>query len=220
LKSRTGWFGASAPPPDALWAYISVRDLNLRKQPKSLSLDRKQNIAQWETGLVEGALRDDLCAGGGPSLIGWSVNGMPDGVADASYALGQRYPNPSAWEFRKRVELVGRRYGFRVVSLRLLRPEQLAPLLIVETTRPRPAFAASVSGIMSLLDPSVRAGRRTAETFEGFYFEARNAQGPFLSTSYTRRGGGMGGSEWSLNGCFYPYPVIGLITHPKPCPKN
>ena len=96
---------------------------------------------------------------------------------------------------------MGRRYGFRVASLRLLRPLQLAPLLIVETSQDRTAFVKEVPAILSLLDPAARSANNT---FEGFYFEAQDAQGPFVATSGGVRGQRWGG-QWSSNPSVYPF---------------
>ena len=95
---------------------------------------------------------------------------------------------------------MGRRYGFRVVSLRLVRPLQLTPLLIVQTSRDRKAFVKDVPMILTLLNPSAR----NATTFEGFYFAAEDAQGPFVETSGGVRGQRWGG-QWSWNRNIYPF---------------
>jgi hypothetical protein len=138
-------------------------------------------ITGWEAALAFGALRDDFCAAGGPSLVGATREG--GGLtADDLFAVEQRFPNPSPSAFRRRVALVGKRFGFGVVSLRLLRPEQIAPLLIVKTNRDRAAFARDVPTITELLNPRSNAGPKGAETFEGFYFAVEDARGPFVST--------------------------------------
>jgi hypothetical protein len=171
-------------------------------------------IAQFEGSLVFGALRDDFCAAGGAPLV-WA-SGDIGGMAERLFAIGQRFPNPSPATFRHRVALAGQRFGFRVVSLRLLHPKQLAPVLVVKTNRPRAAFARDVLKIESLLDPN----NRGAATFEGFFFAAEDSRGrPFLFTDGVSRGEGMGG-EWAANRCLYPSPPIGRLEtgHEKPCP--
>lgn len=204
------------PPSDLLWANIVV--------PKSVTVDAKpengraEMLSEWEVNLVVGALRDDFCAAGGSPLVGWTASGIGGGLSDRSEALEQRFPNPSPQAFRARVDLIGRRFGFRVVSLKLLRPEQIAPLLVVETKRPRKQFIRDVAAINALLDPTSHTRSRTAATFEGFFFEARDARGAFVRTSGVSRGSNEGG-QWSWNRCDYPYPVIGMIGT-KPCPSN
>src|SRR5207248_3803668 len=51
-----------------------------------------------------------------------------------------------------------RRYGFRVVEARILRPRQDAPLLVVQTSRLPKAFARDVRSIQLTLDPKRPTG--------------------------------------------------------------
>jgi len=166
---------------------------------------------------VAGALRDDLCSAGGAPLVGWTTGRNGIRVADQSFALEQRFPNPPAQAFRRRVQLVGKRYGFRVASLRLPRPRQLAPLLVVQTDRNRKDFVADVQAILALLDPTTSGHGATALTFEGFFFEARDAKGPFVRTENVYRGEVEGG-EWSWSRCAYPFPHFGSPVGAKSCP--
>lgn len=200
-----GYYAGKLPPPDAEWAYISVH------HPKSM-------VAQWEAGLVAGALRDGFCAARGRPLVGWTAGGRGTiTISDRAKALGQRFPNPSPAAFRRAVARAAREYDFRVVSLRLLRPLQIAPFLVVETDRSRKAFVADVPKIMEALDPTSRSGRETAFTFEGFFLEARDAKGPFVRVDDVHRGETEGG-QWSWNRCDYPYATLGGPVGAKPCP--
>jgi hypothetical protein len=208
------------PPADALEAFVRAPLANDRNEPShpTPTDSLTSGIASWEAGLVSGALRDDFCSAGGVPLT-W-VGGDAGGIANDVFALEQRFPNPTPAAFQSRVALVGKRFGFKVVSLRLLRPEQIAPLLIVKTSRDRHKFAHDVDKIMSLLNPVSSAGNRTAETFEGFFFAAEDAKGrPFLFVNGSSRGQGEGG-EWAVNRCLYASPPIGMIDtgHEKPCP--
>jgi hypothetical protein len=139
-------------------------------------------------------------------------------VSDRLQAFAQRFPNPSAAAFRRRVALIGRRYGFRVDSLRLLRPLNLAPLVVVSTDRKRAAFAKDVAAIMRLLDPIASGHRTSAVTFEAFMIEARDQNGPFIRLENAYRGETMGG-EWAWNRCWYPYAHSKPATlgNRKPC---
>jgi hypothetical protein len=114
------------------------------------------------------------------------------------------------------VALIGRRYGFAVRQLRLLRPRQLAPLLVVRTGRDRKAFVRDVAAIMKLLDPTSNGPGKTALTFEGFFFEAEDAHGPFVRVDDHYRGETEGG-QWSWNRCVYPYSHSEPFGA-KPCP--
>jgi len=185
-------FAVPEAPDEALWAYISA--------PEASSRGGEQLLAEWQAELVGGALRDDLCAARGPPLAGWSFGPARGGISDSNSAFGQRFPNLSPRAFRERLLLVARRYGFRVVSLRLLRPRGLAPLVVVETDRNRKSFVHDVSAIKRLLDPF----NNGAATFEGFFFEARDDDGPFVRAANIFRGHWMG-SQWSWDPCVMPY---------------
>lgn len=212
LEHLRGYFAGARPPANALWAYISAPAATMRldaAHPDPVRAEA-QMIAQWEADLLVGALRDDFCAAGGAPLVGWTIGRGGIGLSDRTQALEQRFPNPDPAAFRRRVTQIGRRYGFTVKELRLLRPRQIAPLLIVRTDRGRKAFVQDVSKIMALLDPTSSGARRTALTFEGFFFEAADRHGPFVRVENVYRGQTEGG-EWSWNPCITPYPHSGPL---------
>ena len=216
LSHLKGYFGGVRPPFDARWAYISAPLAGLQPAKPTPEQVGEQMVASWEANLVAGGLRDDLCAAGGAPLVGWTIGRDGARVADQNYALEQRFPNPTARAFRRRVELVAKRYGFRVASLRLLRPRQVAPLLVVQTDRSRKDFVADVPAILALLDATTGGHGAAALTFEGFFFEARDAKGPFVRTENVYRGEVEGG-EWSWSRCVYPFPHSEPALA-KPCP--
>jgi hypothetical protein len=197
-------FPGNRPPRDALWAYISAPDALLvpsgQLDPERL---RAYSLARWEAELVGGALRDDFCRAGGPPLTGWTLSRevIDGGVSDGEFALNQRFPNPSRREFRARLDLVGKRYGFKATSIRFLRPRELAPIVVVQTDRDPKEFIADVAEIVQLLNPRSRSG---AVTFEGFFFEAVGRDGPFVRTSSVYRGE-VAGRQWSAYSDTYPY---------------
>lgn len=210
-------YGGHHPPADALHAYIHAPLANYKNQARHPAAAQalEYGIAEYEASLVGGALRDDFCSAGGAPLISWS--GESHGYANG-LALEQRFPNPTPAAFRHRVALVGRRLGFYVASLRLLRPEQFAPLLIVRTSRPRKEFVRDAGKIMTLLDPTSFAPhlRRVAETFEGFFFAAEDARGPFIFFAQGSRGESEGHS-WVANLCLVPPAARMGPTSPKQC---
>ncbi len=181
-----------------LWALLQTP---AARQPTDSRADPEQivtiSLAEWEAYLVGGALRDEICAAGRRPLFGWSVpGGDASAYSDDYQPFGQRFQNPRPQLFRARVALAGRRFGFRVNSLRLLKPLQLAPLLVVEIDTDRKTFAANVPRIEELLDP--------LGAFEGFFFEARDDKGPFLVTSQTLRGQERG-AQWAWNPTALPF---------------
>jgi hypothetical protein len=213
-----GFFRARPPPGDALWAHITARKagLTVSLHPTQEEIGARM-LAEWEVDLAMGALRDDFCDAGGRPLVGSSISGVVRGVSDAGEALNQRFPNPSPQAFGMRVAAVGKHYGFHALSIRLLRPRQLAPIVIVRTDRDRKAFVQDVPAVMGLLDPRSSSKNRGAVTFEGFFFEARDARGPFVRVDNVYRGEVMGG-QWSWNRCAYPY-VHSEPLGAKPCPE-
>jgi hypothetical protein len=200
---HTGYFRRSQPPVDALWAWVAAPAARRPGEPSSQRTS-DYALASWEVTLVMGALRDEFCAAGGRPLVGWSFDGSVAGLSDAFEPFNQRFPNPTPAAIRWRVAALAERYDFRVVSLRLLRPLQLAPVLIVSTARDRDEFIDDVGEIMSTLDPERTTGGITGLSFEGMYFEARDADGAFVRVSNAGRGVGMG-SQWSWNPCHYPF---------------
>jgi hypothetical protein len=205
LQHLRGYFAGARPPANARWAFVSAPAAT-RVLPTNANSGQveAQMIADWEVGLVVGALRDDFCAAGGPPLVGWTLGRGGIGLSDRTQALEQHFPNPSPAVFRRRVALIGRRYGFTVRQLRLLRPRQLAPLLVVRTDRDRKAFVRDVPAIMKLLDPTSNGPGKTAITFEGFFLEGQDAHGSFVRVDNHYRGETEGG-QWSWNRCAYPY---------------
>lgn len=213
-----GFFPARRPPGDGLWAYITAP----KADPPAPSHATQEELgawtlAAWEVDLALGALRDDFCDAGGRPLVGSSINRVVRGVSDAGEALNQRFPNPSPKTFRARVAAIGKRYGFRVLSIRFLRPRELAPIVVVRTDRGRKAFVHDVPSIMSLLDPHSITKHEIAITFEGFFFEARDGKSPFVRVLNVYRGEVMGG-QWSPDPCLYPFEHTEPLGA-KPCPQ-
>jgi len=196
-------FPGKEPPANASWAYIDAPMASVQPTAQSSADDlRAYVLAEWEARLVGGALRDDFCSAGGRPLVGWSVSKtvINGGVSDGTFALNQHFPNLSPTQFRSRLALVGKRFGFEVGSVRLLRPRQLAPIVVVRTRRDRRDFITDVPAIIDLLNPKSISGHEGALTFEGFFFEARDPKGAFVRVDSTWRGE-VGGGQWSA----YPY---------------
>lgn len=194
-RHHKGYF-KTQPPKNALWANVAT---TIAGTPESAP---DAMLRGWEIKLVEGGLRDDLCAAGGRPLVGWSLGAHIDGVSDLENALDQSFPNPSPDAFRAEVDSVGKQYGFTVVSLTLLQPLQLAPALVVQTDRDRNSFVRDVGAIIDLLDHV--SGHGSPLAFEGMYFEARDANGWFVHTENVWRGEVEGG-QGVASGVAYPF---------------
>jgi hypothetical protein len=218
-SARRTLYAGGQPPADALQAKIVVPDAsaNLGRNPTP-EQSLQAGIAQFEGDVLGNALRDDLCDAGGAPLVYWASGNGGGGFAEGYRALDERFPNPTPAAFRKRVARVGKRFGFTVASLRLLRPRQIAPLLIVKTQRPRKAFVRDIGQIMELLNPHSFAGHRNALTFEGFFIGAEDAKGPFTFSSSTIRND-ESSSGWATSRCLWPDGGMGPVgSTEKPCP--
>ena len=72
----------------------------------------------------------------------------------ARTAPAARFHNPSRVLLRARLRRLEGRYGFRVVELRIYRPRQQAPLIVVETAD-KAALARNTHRILRVIDPKV-----------------------------------------------------------------
>jgi hypothetical protein len=125
----------------------------------------------------------------------------------AREAPNQSFKNPSPAELRRAIYAESRHYHFRVLSIRFLRPRQLAPEVIVETSDYL-RLAQAVPRIMARIDPrSPAAYDAKGWAYEGFYFQADDERRvPFLSVSNFLRGPNGGGGEFARSERLYPYP--------------
>jgi hypothetical protein len=114
--------------------------------------------------------------------------------AGARAAPAKRFPNPSIATLRARLQRLSRQYHFSIASLRIVRPMQDAPLVIVQSGH-KPALSAATRLILRVLDPKQRTNDdRTGWHYEGFFFEAEDPNGiPFLATFNWWRGPVVGG---------------------------
>ena len=118
----------------------------------------------------------------------------------------QRFDNPARGAFQRRLHQLAGRYGFEVVSAKVLRPREDAPLVVVRTTDYR-GLANATSAILNQLDPKRSTGDdRTGWRYEGFFWEARDERGvPFLIASTLTRGQ-VKGQQWARSEALYPFP--------------
>ena len=112
------------------------------------------------------------------------------------------FPNPSRSTLLRRLERQARAHHFQVVSLEMLHPRQLAPVIVGGTSHPVALAHATVS-ILNGLDPNYGRGE-PSELYEGLYFAALDASGvPLFSASEVVRGGYEGGT-WARSKDLYP----------------
>src|SRR5205814_10311160 len=99
-----------------------------------------------------------------------------------------------------------KRYDFEVVSLRFLRPRQLAPEVVVRTRR-YAELAHAVPAIAAALNPRLRVqDDRLGWEYEGFFFEAQDEHGvPFLAVFDFMRGPHKGGGQFARSEPLFPF---------------
>ena len=141
-------------------------------------------------------------AGGRQIRASWRA----DLINRAKTYPGKRFDNPGRSDLMRRLRDFANRDGFNVVSAKVLRPKQDAPMIIVSTTHYL-GLARATSGILKELNArsSVSDDRR-GWRYEGFYWEARDERGvPFLITSTLTRGE-VEGQQWARSEPLFTFP--------------
>jgi hypothetical protein len=128
----------------------------------------------------------------------------------ASATTGDRdtkFPSPSRAVLMHRLRLAQQRYGFEIVSVIMLRPLHLAPVIVIRSNEKR-AIARATPAIIALFDPRhVTRDNPSGYAYEGYFFEARDAHGvPYLATFNHWRVPHVGGGEWAAAESLYPFP--------------
>jgi hypothetical protein len=114
------------------------------------------------------------------------------------------FPNPSRSTLQRRLERQARAHHFRVVSLEMQHPRQLAPVIVVRTAHPLSLAHATLS-VLQGLDPNWGRGE-PSELYEGLYFAAVDSSGvPLFSASEVVRGG-YEGQSWARSKALDPVP--------------
>ncbi len=125
--------------------------------------------------------------------------------AGARQDLRTRFPSPPVGLLARRLRHASKRLGFSVGHLRVLRPRQLAPLIVVRT-RHKLALARQVPALVRAIDPYRKLAGRDAEAYEGLYLEADDPAGvPFLIVWNAWRGRSPVGGQWAQRESFFPY---------------
>jgi hypothetical protein len=116
------------------------------------------------------------------------------------------FPSPPRIVLMRRLEREARALDFEILSVRMLRPRQLAPVIVVRTAHPIGLARATLS-ILEKIDPS---WGRPHGLYEGLYLTAVDEQGIALfSVSNVLRTDGRRlyeGGEWARGEALYPLP--------------
>jgi hypothetical protein len=124
----------------------------------------------------------------------------------ASEAPNEHFANLSPQTFKARLAKAARDHHFRVVEVRLLRPRQFAPEVVVRTTS-YVALAHALPSILSTLDPHRGSSDTRGWSYEAFLFEAQDErQVPFLAVFNAWRGSHKGGGQWARSEPLFPFP--------------
>ena len=101
----------------------------------------------------------------------------------------KRFANPSKDELIADLRGLARKNDFELVSLRFLKPRQLAPKVVIRTTHYLDLAHATLA-ILRRIDPRTPALKDSQGwKYEGFYFEAQDERGiPFLIAFNFERG--------------------------------
>jgi hypothetical protein len=159
-----------------------------------------QGIGRGSSGTVV-VISDHQARRAGATTRSWWRKGLEERARAHPH---ERFDNPSRTEFRHKLHGLARRHGFTVISARVLRPREDAPMVVVETTHYR-ELAQSTAAILRALNPKDRGGDGEGWHYEGFYWEARDEDGvPFLVASTLTRGQ-VEGRQWARSEALFPF---------------
>jgi hypothetical protein len=118
----------------------------------------------------------------------------------------ERFLNPSKDELMGDLRTLARKNDFDIVSVRLLKPRQLAPMFVIRTKHYL-ELAHATRSILHRIDPRVAVPNDSQGwKYEGFYFEAQDEHGvPFLIAFNFERGPSAGGGQWARSEPLYPF---------------
>jgi hypothetical protein len=121
-------------------------------------------------------------------------------------ARGDNFKNLAWSTLLDRLRIQAVRKNFAVVSVQLLRPRQLAPLVVVKAVD-KHAFVAATPALLKSIDPKRSTGDdRTGWAYEGFLLEAVDSSGvPFLVVFNHWRGPHAGGGQWASDPALFPF---------------
>jgi hypothetical protein len=114
---------------------------------------------------------------------------------------GPRFSSPSRAVLLSRLRAQARAHKFEIVAVRMLKPRQLAPLIIVRTTH-YVSLAQATPEILRGIDPNWR----DRWDYEGIYFEARDERNVPFFAAYNSVRGQLEGGEWARGEALYPFP--------------
>ena len=117
------------------------------------------------------------------------------------------FPSPSRRVLLRRLETARSRFGFEVESVTMLRPLQLAPVVILRSDR-KLKLSRATPRILELIDPRhVTRQNPSGFAYEGIFLVAETTRGePYLAVYNHWRAPHVGGGQWAASESLYPYP--------------
>jgi hypothetical protein len=117
------------------------------------------------------------------------------------------FPSPSRAVLVNRLERARRLYGFQVVGVTMLRPLQLAPVIVIQSDR-KLALARAVPTIIQIFNPRhVTRRNPSGYAYEAYFLVAQDRHGvPYLATFNFMRAPRIGGGQWAASERLYPFP--------------
>jgi hypothetical protein len=129
-----------------------------------------------------------------------------DVAAGARHYPQEDFQNLPRSTFSDRLAEAGSKFGFVVEHVEFIRAGQDAPHVVVRTDDPS-GLAQATPAILRSIDPKQPTGDdRTGWAYEGFFFEAKDAnEVPFLITFNNWRGPHAGGGQWARSADLFPF---------------
>jgi hypothetical protein len=118
-----------------------------------------------------------------------------------------RFPSPSRDVLMQRMRQAQRRYGFEIVTVRMLHPLQRAPVIVIRSDK-KLEIAHATPAIIKLVDPRhVTNINPSGYAYEGYFLSAEDRHGvPYLATFHHSRCCPLGGGKWAASENLYPFP--------------
>jgi hypothetical protein len=118
-----------------------------------------------------------------------------------------RFPSPSLVVLMQRLRPAQRRYGFEIVTVRMLHPLQRAPVILIRSNK-KQALARATPAIIRLFDPRrVTKSNPSGYAYEGYFLSVEDGRGvPYLATFNHWRAPHVGGGQWAASESLYPFP--------------
>jgi hypothetical protein len=128
-------------------------------------------------------------------------------TAAASGDRAKSFPSPPRHVLLQRLHRSESRFGFSLVRVTMLRPLQLAPVVVIRSDDEQ-AIARATPQIVAGFDPHrVTKENPSGFAYEGIFFLAETSKGvPYLAVFNHWRAPHVGGGQWAARESLYPYP--------------